>query len=75
MHALEMAKVAWNAVCLGPEPGIGDLTVEAYEREMLHRARTYCELAAHVLRSLGEEGDEGGPLAELHALELLINEV
>jgi len=60
MHALELAKTAWNAVIMHSEPAAAN-TLES-------DAKSYLLIAAHILNIYGEEGDEGGPLAEIRVL-------
>ena len=67
MHALEVAKVAWN----------GFITIEQESeksRDYLNAADWYLRSAARVLETFGHEGDEGGPLKEVEVLENLIRE-
>jgi hypothetical protein len=73
LHALELAKVAWNAYCVGPD-ATADVTRAAYEEKMIQRVHEYHALAKEILNNFGEEGDEGGPLAELDALSLAVDE-
>lgn len=61
MHALELAKTAWNA------------TVTDSESSSLEgAAKTHLYIAAQVLNVYGEEGDEGGPLAEIAVLQTML---
>ncbi|KZT65794.1 SET domain-containing protein [Daedalea quercina L-15889] len=62
MHALELSKTAWNAVVTHSE------TSNALEND----AKSYLVIAAHVLSIYGEEGDEGGPLAEISLLREML---
>lgn len=65
MHALELAKVCWNAALTHPE----------LDEEMVPQAKGYLSLARAILDVYGEEGDEQGPQAELKALiEAMANE-
>jgi thiazole synthase ThiGH ThiG subunit len=67
-----MAKVAWNSVCLGPESAGADK--KEHEKSMMKLAREYVEISMIVLNVFGEEGDAGGPLAELRTLQMLMDE-
>jgi hypothetical protein len=70
LHALELSKVAWNALCTGVDEAQDAKAV--HEAEMMALARGYSELAREVLSSFGEEGDGGGPLDELRTMEDLL---
>ncbi|KAJ3556198.1 hypothetical protein NM688_g2159 [Phlebia brevispora] len=69
MHALELAKTAWNYVVsqemssTSPSSEMGD--VEACARE-------YLALSRQVLERFGPEGDEDGPLEEIRVLRELL---
>lgn len=67
-----MAKVAWNSVCLGPESSIDDK--KEHERNMMKLAREYVAISTTILNVFGEEGDAGGPLAELRTLQTVMSE-
>jgi hypothetical protein len=71
MHLLEMAKTAWNSFitmeCADP------LTQPA-GLKLLGQVRAYLRLSNQVWAVIGPEGDEGGPLAEIRALEHLLSE-
>ena len=64
MHALELAKTAWNATVTDSE-----LTAPSALEET---AKAYLRIATHVLSNYGEEGDEGGPLAEISVLRRML---
>ncbi|VDC04463.1 unnamed protein product [Peniophora sp. CBMAI 1063] len=60
MHTLELAKVAWNAYI---------------KRDNVHymRAAVWClRTARRMFETFGREGDEGGPLAEIEQLQVLM---
>ena len=67
MHALEVAKTAWNAVVTQSDENSDGL--ETIEKE----ARSYLGVARGILENFGPEGDEGGPLEEVQILEELLN--
>ncbi|KAI0086472.1 hypothetical protein BDY19DRAFT_345051 [Irpex rosettiformis] len=69
MHALEITKTAWNAV-VTCEQEHGDNVVRVTEYEKL--ARFYYNVTVGVIELLGPEGDEGGPLEELHVMRSLL---
>lgn len=64
MHALELAKTAWNATVTDSELMAPSALEEA--------AKAYLSIAAHVLNIYGGEGDEGGPLAEISVLRRML---
>ncbi|EPQ54614.1 hypothetical protein GLOTRDRAFT_42690 [Gloeophyllum trabeum ATCC 11539] len=64
MHALELAKTAWNASIQGV-PGKS-------EDARLKEARSYLVLSREVLGVLGPEGDPGGPMEEINTLTELL---
>ncbi|KAH9936369.1 SET domain-containing protein [Fomitopsis serialis] len=66
MHALELAKTAWNAVMMYPEP--------AAANPLESDAKSYLLIATHVLNIYGEEGDEGGPLAEIRVMRDMLGQ-
>jgi hypothetical protein len=69
LHLLEMAKVAWNVLV------VSDLNLSDPEiGRCWERAGKYLHMATQVLNVLGNEGDDGGPLAELEALSRLRSE-
>jgi hypothetical protein len=65
MHALEVAKTAWNAFIVG-----GDV-----EERKIDQVVWYLALARRILSIFGREGDAGGPLDEIESLQRLINDV
>lgn len=65
MHALEMAKTAWNAVVTNDT---------APTTKYLARAQWYLLIACEILETYGPEGDEGGPLEESRLLRNLLEE-
>ncbi|THH19192.1 hypothetical protein EW146_g1923 [Bondarzewia mesenterica] len=69
IHALEMAKTAWNA-------GMTDgYTFEGPPgTSIISRAQWYLTVARDILETYGLEGDEGGPLEESRLLRNLIAE-
>jgi hypothetical protein len=53
----------------------GDRHTKAeYERDMAALATSYARIAREVLDVFGEEGDEGGPVNELHTIEQLLSQ-
>jgi hypothetical protein len=76
LHALELAKVAWNAVCIGLPKSDEQETRMAteYERDMLALATGYVGIAKEILSNYGGEGDVGGPLTELNTLQVVMSE-
>ena len=64
MHALELAKTAWNATVTDSK----FLAPSALEEA----AKAYLRIAARVMNIYGEEGDEGGPLAEINILRQML---
>lgn len=69
MHALELAKTAWNAVVTSEkeaEPSV----VRAFE----DIARSSVLVASQVMENFGIEGDEGGPLEEIRVLRGLLGD-
>jgi len=69
MHALELAKTAWNAVVVAD---VDSRSISAVN--LLTDARWYLSVASDILDIFGQEGDEGGPLAEIGTLRGLIYE-
>lgn len=65
MHALEVAKTAWNAFVVG-----GDV-----EKRKLDQVSWYLAVGRRILSIFGREGDAGGPLDEIEGLQRLINDV
>ncbi|KAJ8516899.1 hypothetical protein ONZ45_g5832 [Pleurotus djamor] len=63
MHALELAKTAWNATIS---------TSEDSANVML--AKKFLSFSRRILKIYGREGDPGGPLDEIDILEGLLNE-
>ncbi|KAI0365729.1 SET domain-containing protein [Pilatotrama ljubarskyi] len=63
MHALELAKTAWNLLCTdGPN-------LQPRESDILEaQTRRFLDIAAIVLENFGPEGDDGGPLNEIQLL-------
>lgn len=69
MHALELAKTAWNAVVTaGPDTPPSQL--QRFEEQAISSLTT----ARRVLQNYGPEGDEGGPLEEILVLQELLEE-
>ncbi|EIN12756.1 SET domain-containing protein [Punctularia strigosozonata HHB-11173 SS5] len=66
MHALEVAKTAWNGTVLDMPASPDD------RRSLLAQAQAYLAIAQELLAVFGREGDEGGPLDEIHILKGLI---
>ncbi|KAI0786817.1 SET domain-containing protein [Abortiporus biennis] len=62
MHALELAKTAWNRI----------VATDSSDEELLNGTKSYLRIAGQVLRNFGKEGDEGGPLEELDTLTVLL---
>ena len=61
MHALEVAKVAWNGIIANED---------YYDaRELLSICKDHLGVAEEVLCVYGREGDEGGPLDEIETLK------
>lgn len=72
MHALELAKTAYNGVITSSQ---GNMEMDLGEGELLQRAGWYLVIAKHVLDVLGPEGDaDGGPLEEAEFLRVLVEE-
>ncbi|KAK7690039.1 hypothetical protein QCA50_006684 [Cerrena zonata] len=69
MHALELAKTAWNAVVTMEHKA--DLSVV---QSFADEARASVLIASRVLNNFGIEGDEGGPLEEIRILQGLLSE-
>ena len=70
MHALEVAKTAWNAIVSGH-----DITgPNAKPLPPLNAVQWYLNVARHILTTLGLEGDEGGPLEQVDALHGLLKQ-
>lgn len=65
MHCLELAKTAWNNVA-------GNDTVDPQARQEIGQL---VESADDILRIMGQEGDEDGPLQELETLKTLLTNV
>jgi hypothetical protein len=59
-------------LCTGVD-GDGQTKAE-YERDMAALATSYARIAREVLDAFGEEGDEGGPVNELHTIEQLLSQ-
>jgi hypothetical protein len=70
MHALELAKTAWNAIIAGEhaEPALSRSATKRLEDAAQH----YLSIASQVLETYGPEGDAGGPLEELRLLRSLL---
>lgn len=67
VHALELAKTAWNAYLSGAGE-VGEA------REKVNPAKWFLELARGILQEVyGTEGDEDGPLTEVSALDAVIS--
>ena len=71
MHLLEMAKTAWNAFITMES---ADPLTQPAGLELLAKVRTYLRLSNQVWAVIGQEGDDGGPLAEIRVLERLLSE-
>lgn len=69
MHALELAKTAWNAVVTYEQTHAPHA---AQIREYEDLSRHYLSIAACILELIGPEGDEGGPLEELQVIRSLL---
>lgn len=74
LHALELCKVVWNAVCIGPSEAskLTTAQVRLWEEKMLESARGYLSVAEGVLHCYGIEGDVGGPIAEIETMRKLL---
>jgi hypothetical protein len=68
MHALEVAKCAWNELIVS-----GDGTSTKALPNLMDATEWYLSVAHHVLYTLGPEGDTGGPLEEIQTLQSLIS--
>ncbi|KAI0030426.1 hypothetical protein K488DRAFT_54292 [Vararia minispora EC-137] len=66
MHALEVAKTAWNGFVSGDQ----DLAGIGY----LQATRWYLSIAHRVLHTIGEEGDPKGPLQEIETVRTLVSQ-
>ena len=73
MHALELAKTAWNSV-IAQEVDPKSARSAPMQRDTEERVRHYLVLARRVLECYGSEGDEGGPLAEIAVLAGLLDD-
>ncbi|KZT09128.1 SET domain-containing protein [Laetiporus sulphureus 93-53] len=62
MHALELAKTAWNAIVMNVPTSSRD------------DVQAYLAIASQVLNNLGPEGDGDGPLEELRLLKQALGE-
>lgn len=69
MHALEMAKTAWNAIITSESAGSLN---EISRTSLLKQARACLGLSRHILDKVGSEGDAGGPLVEMQVLNGLL---
>ncbi|KAI0057828.1 SET domain-containing protein [Artomyces pyxidatus] len=70
LHALEVAKTAWNAIIIEQGPTRAGYT----DRQLMTVALWYLAVATHVLGVMGREGDEGGPLTEIEVLQGLVRD-
>lgn len=59
-----MAKTAWNIIVLS----------ESTDPELIAKAKQYLLASRGVMEVYGIEGDEGGPLEEIRALSILLEE-
>lgn len=73
MHALELAKVAWNAMISGIDRAEGPLTTASEFEKLEQVARAYLTAASSILENFGKEGDKSGPCEEIHALQELLH--
>ncbi|OBZ71242.1 Histone-lysine N-methyltransferase ASHR1 [Grifola frondosa] len=73
MHALEMAKTAWNLIVSEDERGNESVTVAPNRRETIQQAKSHLDIASQILRNFGAEGDEDGPLEEIRLLQPLLD--
>ncbi|KAH9947569.1 SET domain-containing protein [Amylocystis lapponica] len=69
MHALELAKTAWNAVVTLDQAETDSLRA----RQMEETAHSCLVVASQVLHHFGMEGDEGGPRAEVAIMQELLS--
>ncbi|TFY65665.1 hypothetical protein EVG20_g5424 [Dentipellis fragilis] len=69
LHALEVAKTAWNAFV--SQDNNED---ETARRRLLDNLRWYLAVAREIIEVLGPEGDEGGPWEEIGLLNSLVDE-
>lgn len=66
MHLLEMAKTAWNAI-------VTTEVEKAQEEQLLRQAQEWLAGSRKILSIFGPEGDKGGPLEEIRALQKLLD--
>jgi len=64
MHTLELAKTAWNACATAQDD-------EVFAK-MISLTKNFLRMAEDILTVLGPEGDDKGPLQEIHTLRSLI---
>ncbi|KAH9891581.1 SET domain-containing protein [Cubamyces lactineus] len=69
MHALELAKTAWNLLCTATA-NLSETQTAAIEKQ----AKLFLRIATSILATLGPEGDEGGPLEEIGILSQVLSE-
>lgn len=73
MHALELAKTAWNAhITLEQRHDTSLIHVDM--AKLIDNACHWLDIATNILRTYGSEGDHGGPLEELDTLRSLLRE-
>ena len=72
MHALELAKTAWNYTVAYDDTVASPSPSSVTERTEAS-ARHYLGIARRVLECYGAEGDAGGPLDEIEVLQGLLD--
>lgn len=70
MHALEMAKTAWNAF-VSRENTSNALDVSQSRAEI----KRYLDLGSRIFNVYGPEGDPDGPLSSVHKLQALVDDL
>lgn len=73
MHALELAKTAWNSVVARDDDSTASHPPSTATERTEESARHYLTLARRVLECFGPEGDEGGPLEEIRVMRDLLH--
>lgn len=66
MHALELAKTAWNA-----SMPMNDIV---QRQHAMAQVRACLSVSRRILGLYGPEGDSGGPLAEITILQQLVDQ-
>jgi len=69
IHLLEMAKTAWNATITAD--GLAGDEIQTLKQQV----RVFLSLARRILMVLGPEGDDVGPLQDIHTLQQLLIDI